>query len=271
MRFPSSARRRAPSLGQSVTLGLVHGPAELLPVSSSGHIAVLPWLLGWNYPELDPELRKAFEVALHAGTAAGLAVTSRKQLVRVDRQQLMLSAIAATPPALAGYLLRREIERRLGTPRAVAAGLAIGAVVMLLADRAPEARTSADAVPSDGVWLGVAQACALAPGISRSGATLSAARLRGFTRSAAVQLSDQVGLPVVAGAVALELTVLGRRPLGEGWAAALQAGAGAAFASTLAAARLMGLGVGRPLTRWAIYRLGLAAVILARPQSGRRP
>src|SRR5690242_13649658 len=81
MRSPNSDREtHTLSLGQAVALGALHGPAELLPISSSGHIALVPWLLSWDYVNLDSELRKAFEVTLHAGTAAALLITLRDEV-----------------------------------------------------------------------------------------------------------------------------------------------------------------------------------------------
>src|SRR5919107_6230312 len=123
----------------AIALGLPHGPAELLPVSSSGHVAIVPWLLGWPYSELDGELRKAFEVALHAGTAAALLVGLRREVADaargLDRRRLQLVVLSFVPPAVVGYGLERPIERRLGTPATVAAGLVAGSVAMAAADR----------------------------------------------------------------------------------------------------------------------------------------
>src|SRR5436853_3947146 len=99
MRSRSSGRPI--TIGQAIALGTLHGPAELLPISSSGHVAVVPWLLGWDYGELDEELRKSFEVALHAGTAAALLVTLRDEVdeaVRgLDRRRLTLIALSFLP------------------------------------------------------------------------------------------------------------------------------------------------------------------------------
>src|SRR5947209_9010253 len=124
MSSPSSGRL---SLRRALALGALHGPAELLPISSSAHVALVPWLLGWNYDELDGELRKAFEVALHAGTAVGMLLALREELsrslARLDRHDMALIALASAPPALVGYALERPIERRLGTPATVAAAL----------------------------------------------------------------------------------------------------------------------------------------------------
>ena len=172
------------TLGQALTLGALHGPAELLPISSSGHVSLIPWLLGWEYDSLDSELRKAFEVALHAGTAAALLITLRSEVdeaVRgMDARIATLVTLSFVPPAIVGYALERPIERRLGTPPTVAIGLICGSLVMAWADRSPQDRSSHEAGAADALWLGVAQACALIPGVSRNGATLAAARLQAF-------------------------------------------------------------------------------------------
>lgn len=135
---------------------------------------------------------------------------------------------------------------------------------MLVADRQPEDRHSGEAGVHDALCLGAAQACALVPGVSRSGATLTAARMRRFTRSAAADLSSEVGLPVIIGAAAWEMTRRRGRRLDRPWATAWLGGAGAAFLSTLAAARLRGPAVGDRLGAWAAYRLLAGATILIR-------
>jgi undecaprenyl-diphosphatase len=242
-----------------------------VPVSSSAHVTVVPELLGWDHGEIEPELRKAFEVALHAGTAAALVIDSRRALAaRRDPRRLGVLAASSAPPALAGFLLKNRIEQRLGTETTIAAGLVAGALAMMLADRAPETRDADDVRVSDGIWLGLAQAGALMPGVSRSGATLSAARLRGFTRAAAARLSIDVGLPVIAGAAGLEAAGLAGQELEPGWRRALAAGAGAAFVSTLISVRLIRPEAGRCLSGWAAYRLALAGLILVRRASRAR-
>jgi undecaprenyl-diphosphatase len=265
MSCPTSASRRAPSLAQSLTLGLLHGPAELLPISSSAHTILLPWLLGWDYVDQDPELRKGLEVALHAGTAAALVIDARHERShRVDRRYAAFVAIASVPPALAGLMFKARIERRLGTAPTIAAGLIAGGLTMLRAEGAPEARRAGDAGVGDALWLGLAQACALVPGVSRSGATLAAARLRRFTRADAARLSHDVGLPVIVGAAGLQAAGLARQRLDPGWSAALTVGAGSALGSTLIATRVIRPDAGRRLGGWAAYRLALAGLILVR-------
>jgi undecaprenyl-diphosphatase len=170
-------------LRHAIALGLLHGPAELLPISSSGHVTLVPYLAGWPYGELDAELRKAFEVALHAGTAAALLVALRGEVGEAargfDARRAVLVAGSFVPPAVAGLTLERPIERRLGTPRSIALGLLAGSAAMWLADRrGGTTRLREDAGAVDAVCLGLGQAAALVPGASRNGMTLAVARLR---------------------------------------------------------------------------------------------
>src|SRR5215207_7736856 len=201
------------SLTQALALGVLHGPAELLPVSSSGHTELVPWLMGWSYAELDGELRKAFEVALHAGTAAALLFALRDEVgeavTRFDRRTAALVAGSFAPPAIVGLAFERPIERRLGGPGSIACGLVLGSVVMAWADRRGGSyRRREQAGTVDALWLGAAQASALMPGMSRNGMTLATARLRGFGRADANALSRHVALPVIAGATVLKGTRL---------------------------------------------------------------
>jgi undecaprenyl-diphosphatase len=264
-------------LGHAVALGVLHGPAELLPISSSAHVTLVPWLLGWPYPELDPELRKAFEVALHAGTAAALLIALHDEVGEAargfDRRRAQLVALSFAPPALVGYALERPIERRLGTPATIAAGLLAGSVLMALADRRAPWRARDEATAIDGLALGLAQAAALVPGVSRNGATLAAARALGFGREDANALSRHVALPIIVGACALKGTRLVRRGVPAGVRTAFAAGTGAAFASTLGSTWLIGQVEHRRRSRWsgdrsllpyAVYRTALATLVAGR-------
>ena len=262
---------------QAIVLGALHGPAELLPISSSGHVAVVPWLAGWDYSRLDDELRKSFEVALHTGTAAALLISLRREVDEAVRglslRRVIMIGLSFAPPAFVGYRFERPIERHLGTPPTVAAGLFVGAVAMALADRAPQERTHADAGALDALLLGFAQACSLFPGVSRNGATLAAARFRRFTRVDANRLSRHAALPIIAGATLLKGIRLRNRGLPPGSAVPFAAGLGAAFISTLASTRLIQtLERDSSLLPYAIYRMGLAALIAGRLlwRSGRR-
>jgi undecaprenyl-diphosphatase len=253
------------TLGHAVTLGLLQGPAELLPISSSAHTTLVPWLAGWPYTELDGELRKSFEVALHAGTALALALELGADHESCDAQSVSLLVLSLAPASLAGFLLRGPIERRLGAPRSIAAGLAAGGLAMALADAKADtgARARTDAGALDGLALGLAQAAALIPGVSRHGATLTAARARGFARASAQTLSWETGLPVILAAVALKGSRLLRHGVSPAARAPLAAGTISAFASTLLSARLLrdGRETGRRLAPYALYRCALAVLV----------
>ena len=252
---------------RAVALGLVQGPAELLPVSSSAHLVLVPWLAGWDWERIDPELRKSFEVALHAGAAAALLIGQRRviaeELRQFEHRRAIVLALSFLPAAFVGYAFERPIERRLGGPRATAFGLLAGAAAMLLADTRPQRRGRGDAGYADGLALGVAQAAALAPGVSRNGVTLAAARARRFSRDQANLLSRTVALPIIVGASALKGARLARRGTTPEVRRSLAIGVGASFVSTLASQRLIGL-VERDRALWpyAAYRAGLAAAVL---------
>jgi undecaprenyl-diphosphatase len=262
----SASPEPALALREALALGVLHGPAELLPISSSGHVALVPWLCGWSYPRLDAELRKGFEVALHAGTAAALLLGLRDEVAEavsgLDRRRLQLIVLSFAPAGALAFLLERPIERRLGTPGTVAAGLAVGALAMAWADRAPQRRLREEATARDALALGIAQACALVPGVSRNGATLAAARARGFTREDANALSRHAALPIILAATALKGVRLRRRGLPRRTRAAFALGTAASFASTLASTWLIRqVERDRSLAPYAAYRLALAAVV----------
>lgn len=261
---------------RAAVLGAVQGPAELLPVSSSAHLTLIPWLADWDWDRQDPELRKTFEVALHAGAAAALLVGQRRviaeELRTFDRRKAAVLGLSFLPAAACGVALERPIERRLGGPLPTALGLLIGAAAMAIADRRPQSRDGSRTGPVDGLALGLAQAAALAPGVSRNGATLTVARWRGFNREHANLLSRTVALPVIVAAAALKGSRLRRRGLPAEQRPAFLAGTAASFASTLASQALIRL-VERDssLAPYAAYRAGLAAIVLARLlRKGRR-
>jgi len=303
------------SLRHALALGLAHGPTELLPISSSAHTILIPFLAGWPYAELDPELRKSFEVALHAGTAAALLVDLRSLeshpvlravLERLGarspepgvrgqtpessspgaaaapfpatgptelpaRQALLVVALSFVPPAIVGYTFEQPLQRRLSGPTTIVAGLLLGGVAMALADirAADGTRPLARASVLDGLLLGLAQTCALVPGVSRSGAVLTAARARGFGRADSSTLARRTGLPVIVGAGALKTGRLLQRGAARGapisGGRALLLGGGASFLSTLAATRLLRRGrETQPATAlwpYALYRGLLAASV----------
>jgi undecaprenyl-diphosphatase len=215
------------------------------------------------------ELRKALEVALHAGATAAVLITSRRVLVdelrSLEGRDIELLSLASAPAAVAGYMFQDQIELYLGRPRVIAAALLLGAVAMAVADHKPHVRKIQEARAADALWLGVAQACALVPGVSRLGATLTAARARQFRRSDAATLAQRLALPVIIGASALEIWRLSRGKLDPGSFLPLAAGSATSFGSTLLASRFVAeSAAGGSLLPYALYRVGLAAVILSR-------
>ncbi len=233
--------------GSSVLLGLIQGPAELLPVSSSGHVAAARELWGLE----------GDEVALHAGSLAALVLGCRHEaaeiLRRLSPRRVGMHLLAGGIPAAAGFALEHRAARL-----PVVGGLIAGSGLLIAADLVRSGggnRSRWDAGPLDGLWLGLAQAAALWPGVSRNGATLAAARLRGFAPTEANPLSREVGAPVTLGAVLL------RR-------GGLNASTAAAFASTLAALPALRIvDRGGPLWPWALERSGLALLLLRQSRS----
>ncbi len=260
-------------LRHAIALGLLHGPTELLPVSSSGHSTLIPWLARWPSAALEPELQKSFEVALHAGSAAAIAVLMRQEIGRtvrdLDARGAALIGLSFAAPVIVGGTLERPIEQRLSGPGAIAVGLLLGAGAMALADGSAQGRRSLrDAGPLDGLLLGLAQSTALLPGVSRNGATLAAARARGFGREDAATLSWRVALPVIFGATALKGRRLTQRCVPTDIGGPLVAGAAGAFLSTLACARLIKEGRrGHVLWPFAVYRAVLALAVIRRRRS----
>jgi undecaprenyl-diphosphatase len=264
-------------LAHALALGAIQGPAELLPISSSGHLVLVPAICGWRYGELDPEIRKTFEVALHAGGAAALLIGLRREVAEYLRSfgphNLVNLTLSFAPAALIALRFERPIERRLSRPAPVALALLAGSLAMAIADGRPEERRREDARLADAVVIGAAQAFALAPGISRNGATLTAARWRGFRRPDANVISRQIALPVIVGATALKGFRLARRELPPGVGRGMAAGALSAFCSTLVSMRLIAmLERGRSLLPYAAYRaaLGTVALVALRGRARRR-
>jgi undecaprenyl-diphosphatase len=202
----------------AVVLGLVQGATEFLPVSSSGHLIITRWLLGWELPT--PELAKAYDVALHVGTLTGAIAYLRRDLLNLVRGALdslrsrelrtpsqrlpWLIGVACVPAAVTGAVLDDFVTDHLGEPWLIGVMLALFGLILLAADRVPEGR-GADAFSwRDALLVGGAQALALQPGVSRAGATISAARGLGFDRDAAARLSFIMGIPLIAGAALFE-------------------------------------------------------------------
>ncbi len=269
--------------------------AEVVPVSSSAQLVLVPWLLGWP----PPEDRTTFAAGLHAGSCLGIAWALRSDLRALDRRTAALVAAASVPAALGGLLAADAVEQRLGRPPQLAALLAGAGALMWWVDARACRREVAQgggpasaSVPPDGrraevtarrdrrrdagthtadaavpvraaLLAGAAQVVALVPGVSRSGATLTALRAAGVGRAEAERFSLLMSLPVTAGAAGLTLLRARRAPAGTAPGAVA-----AALAGAVAAAHVVRR-PGRPLRGAALLRLGLATAVALRLR--RRP
>ncbi|MBM3827505.1 MAG: undecaprenyl-diphosphate phosphatase [Actinobacteria bacterium] len=205
----------------AIVLGLVQGLSEFLPISSSGHLLLVPWLFGWNDLD-DVSVKKAFDVSLHLGTL--IAVTAYygrdvvsyvrdgvRSIVRRDRpttepgRMARLLVVASIPAAVVGVVLETWIDERLGKPWIIAVSLIGFGLVLAWADRRRGERAFEQVGLRDAAIIGVAQVLALNPGTSRSGICMSAARARGFSRDAAARFSFLLSIPVTAGAVVVKV------------------------------------------------------------------
>lgn len=191
----------------AIVLGIVQGLSEFLPISSSGHLVIVPWLLGWHELDNNLDLKRTFDVALHMGTLAGALVYFRQDIWRLltrDRRKGWLLALASLPAAAVGALLDNVVEEQLSAEWLIGVMLIVFGLVLWWADRLPERRGESDFAPRSALLMGMAQAAALQPGVSRSGVTLSAARALGFDRDAAARLSFLMSIPIIAGAALYE-------------------------------------------------------------------
>jgi len=263
---------------QAFVLGVTQGLTELLPVSSSGHLIVVPWLADWHYLEAHPSFNKTFDVALHLGTLAaviayfwgdvtrylrawGRSIANRG--VRTVDERVAWWIVAATvPAALAGAFGESAIERYLGQPWQIAIFLAAFGVLLWLADRLPEEKS----VGELGFWpafaIGLSQILALMPGVSRSGITITAGRFLRLDRDSAARFAFLLLIPVVLGAVVYEGVDVLLNPLPSGSVGPFVVGTLAAAAVGLVAIDLL-LGYVRrhDYSAFVVYRLLAAAAI----------
>src|SRR6266567_7538266 len=200
----------------AIVLGLVQGLSEFLPISSSGHLLLVPELFRWTELTDHPSLNKTFDVALHVGTFVGAAWYFRHDLARyiaaawrslrrraietVDERMAWLLLLSAVPGAIVGAALESVIEDHLGQPVLIGVMLIVFGAVLYLADRLPGRRHQDEFRLRDALLMGSAQAVALQPGVSRSGITISMGRRLEFDRIAATRLSFLMSLPIIAGA-----------------------------------------------------------------------
>lgn len=256
---------------RAAVAGALHGVVEWLPVSSSGHVALLIDAAGW--PEGEPSRRRerrALEVALHTGSLLPLGVRVAADVRAAPAPAALVSAgvVATGITSVIGATAGGVVEERFAGPRSVAAGLAAGSLALVLAEQA--ARRGAEATarplsaltPADVVTVGIAQGLAIWPGVSRRAATLAAARARGLDPQAASVLSWAAGLPTLAAATTWQFW-RARNELRAAPAAPL-AGATASAVVGAATASLPTRTARWPAAVWAAWRLGLAAATLRR-------
>jgi undecaprenyl-diphosphatase len=213
---PERQEESQTSVIQAIVLGIVQGLTEFAPISSSGHLILVPWLFDWSILT-DESLNKTFDVALHMGTfvgavayfwrdiaryfAAWIRSIRRRSITSVDERLAWFLVIGTIPGALVGAFFEDVIEQKLGEPWLIAVMLAVFGVVLYVVDRLARAtREARDLRLGDAVLIGLAQAAALQPGISRSGATITAARALGLTRETAARFSFLLSIPIIGGA-----------------------------------------------------------------------
>jgi len=237
---------------QALVLGMVQGLTELLPISSSGHLILVPWGADWTYLEENDRFNQTFDVALHLGTLVAVAAyfwadvvrlvrawlgsVARRRIATADERIAWFVLVATIPAGVVGLLGEDVIADGLGEPWQIAILLAAGAILLLVADRAPQERAMGDLSLRQAVLMGLAQALALAPGVSRSGITITAARLMRLDRDGAARFSFLLLLPTVLGAVILKGVgdvLLGDLP--DGWQGPFLVGTLAALGSGLLA------------------------------------
>jgi undecaprenyl-diphosphatase len=265
---------------QALALGLVQGLTELLPISSSGHLILVPWLADWQYLKEHDEFNQTFDVALHLGTLVAVAAYFRREiaalltaLVGSVRRRRIEGAnervawfvfVATIPAAIVGAVGEHFIAETLGEPWQIAIFLAVFAIVLYLADRRPETRRIEELGLGTAFGVGVAQSLALMPGVSRSGVTISAARLLGLDRDSAARFSFLLLVPITLGAVLYKgVTDLLLDELPPGSSGPFVVGTIAAAVSGLAAiSALLGYVRRHDYTVFVLYRLAAAGAVL---------
>ena len=249
---------------QAIVLGAVQGLAEFLPISSSAHLILVPWLLRWNDPGL------VFDVALHLGTLVALLLYYWRDWLsmgasifngdRVRRHLLIMLIVASLPGALIGVLFEKQAESTFRSPLVIAIALALLGVALWFSDRsAPQTRKIGEVSFRDALLIGFSQAFAIIPGVSRSGSTITAARLLGLERADAANFSFLMATPIIAGAGLFE----GRHLIHEGITGDVVAGfVTAAIFGLIAIVGLIRFVRTRTYEPFAWYRIALAGFVI---------
>ena len=257
---------------QALVLGLIQGLSEFLPVSSSAHLTLAPWAFGWQDPGLP------FDVALHMGTLvavlwyfrtewgrlilAGLSILRTRRVRTPDEWRVVLLVIATIPAAIAGVLLEETAETTFRSPVLIACALMVMGLLLWLVDRfVAQRRKLAEMTWRDALLIGIAQAFALIPGVSRSGSTITGARLLGLERADAAVFSFLLSMPVIAAAALLKVPDAIRE---SGLSAPLVVGVlASALSSWLAITVLLRYVIRHSFGVFAAYRIALGIAVLA--------
>lgn len=256
---------------QALVLGIVQGLAEFLPISSSAHLSLVPFIFGWEDPGL------AFDVALHLGTLAavlwyfrqqwidltkaGLQIIRTQRVVGEEQWRAVYIVIATIPGAIGGLLLQKYAETVFRNPMITAFTLIVLGVLLWAADRfVPQRRELTNLRWTDALLIGLAQVCALVPGVSRSGSTMTAGRALGFDRTSAATFSFLMSMPITAAAAVVKVP----EALREGITMPIVVGILASgISGWLAISVLLKYVSTKSFGVFAIYRVILGVVILA--------
>ncbi|MGB6561057.1 MAG: undecaprenyl-diphosphate phosphatase [Candidatus Binataceae bacterium] len=250
---------------QAIVLGAVQGLAEFLPISSSAHLILVPWLLKWQDPGL------AFDVALHLGTLLALLIYYRDEWIAMarsvaggqsaERRLLQLLVVASVPGAIIGLAFEKQAETTFRSPLLIAIAMAVLAVLLWLFDKiSPQKRTMSEMTDWDALVIGFSQALAIIPGVSRSGATITMARAVGVERGDSANFSFLMATPIIAGAGLVEARKLFHE--GLDWSVGLGFISAAVF-GLVAIAFLIRYVRTRDYVVFAVYRLLVAALVIA--------
>lgn len=256
---------------QALVLGLIQGLTEFLPISSSAHLSLAPWLFGWQDPGL------AFDVALHFGTliaviwyfrdewgkliAAAVSMLRNRKVQTVEEKRVLFLILATIPGAIGGLLLEEKAETVFRAPVLTASALIVMGVVLWAADRFSRMERQLTGMRwLDALLIGISQVFALLPGVSRSGSTITTGRLLGFDRQSAAVFSFLMSMPIIAAAVVLKVPEVIRT---SGFSAPLVVGVlSAGVSSWLAIAILLRYVSRHSYGIFGLYRVVLGIVVL---------
>jgi undecaprenyl-diphosphatase len=274
------------SVLQAIILGIVQGITEFAPVSSSGHLILVPWAFGWDIVN-DPALNKSFDVALHMGTFVGAVIyfrhdlwtyikaffgsIGRRRIATTNERMAWAIVVGTIPGVIVGAAFESTIEDKLGQPVIIALMLAVLGVVLYAVDRVARHDRGIDSIrPRTGLFVGIAQALALQPGVSRSGITITASRAIGLDRETAARFSFLLALPIIAGAGAAKGIDLVQTGF-QGYLPQFIAGFAAAAVSGFLVIWFLLRYLRRHDFFWfMIYRLAVAAIVIGLVASGVR-